>query len=187
MISYLQGQVLSSDEKTLCILVGGVGYEINVNQRALSSFVPGQAASFLIHTHVREDQITLFGFETKEEKFIFLKLLDVSGIGPRGALSILSSHPPSSLSLIVRSNDASTLSQTPGIGKKTAEKILLELRGKLDGIVPGGDSSSEAEARLALEALGYSLKDIASALSSLDTTQKTSQEIIKKALKLLQQ
>lgn len=186
MIGYLSGRVLSVDEKSLCLSVQGVGYEVQTTAQTLYRLEENSDVELYVYTHVREDQITLFGFDTKDEKNVFLKLLDVSGIGPRGALGILSLHSPSSLAKIVEEGDSSSLSQTPGIGKKTAEKIIIELRGKLGSYITETGSHALSEVRLALEALGYSPKDIQHALGELSDKTKSSQELIRESLKFLQ-
>jgi Holliday junction DNA helicase RuvA len=186
MISYLFGTVHSVDEKNLCLLVGGVGYEIHTPLQTLLSLQTGVSAEFFVYSHIREDQFSLFGFHSKEEKYVFQKLMDVSGIGPKGALGILSLHSPASLASAIAQNDVATLSHTPGIGKKTAEKIIIELRGKLDHLSHGSLSDSVLEVRLALEALGYHSKDVHDALSSLKDTTKSSQELIRECLTYLQ-
>jgi len=186
MISYLSGTVLFVSEKTICLNIGGVGYEIYTPLQTLLSFKEGDPANFYIYSHVREDQFTLFGFTTKDEKFVFEKLMGVSGIGPKGALGILSVHSPASIASAVAQNDIALLSHSPGIGKKTAEKMIIELRGKLDAYLGVATSDALFEVRLALEALGYNSKDVHDALSSLKDSTKSSQNLIREALSYLQ-
>jgi Holliday junction DNA helicase RuvA len=186
MISYLSGTVKFVGEKSLCLMIGGIGYEIMTPLQTLLSLKEGETSEFFIYTHVREDQLSLFGFLTKDEKFVFEKLLDVSGIGPKGALGILSVHSPASIASAVAQNDTALLSHSPGIGKKTAEKMIIELRGKLDKFLGAGTSDQLFEVRLALEALGYASKDVHDALSSLKDTSKRSQDLIREALGYLQ-
>lgn len=186
MISYLTGKVLSLDEKSVCLLVGGVGYEVYTPLQSLLSLTLDTTAEFFIYNHVREDQFTLFGFTTKSEKFVFEKLMSVSGIGPKGALGILSVHSPASIANAVAHNDIAVLSHSPGIGKKTAEKIIIELRGKLDHLISGVVSDSFLEVRLALEALGYNAKDVHESLASIQDSNKPTQNLIREALTYLQ-
>ncbi len=186
MISYLEGTIRSVSEKSICLLVGGVGYEVFTPLQSLLTLSEGEKTSFSIYTHVREDQLTLFGFTTKDEKFVFEKLMGVSGIGPKGALGILSVHSPASIASAVAQNDVALLSHSPGIGKKTAEKMIIELRGKLDSFLGAGTSDALFEVRLALEALGYAAKDVHDALSSLKDSTKSSQTLIREALAYLQ-
>jgi Holliday junction DNA helicase RuvA len=150
------------------------------------SLTEGSAASLYIHTHVREDHIVLYGFKDKEDVFVFEKLTSVSGIGPKSALAMLSVHSPSSLADAIERSDAAALSHTPGVGKKTAEKIILELQGKLAHLVGKGVSDTTLEVRLALEALGYSSKEIHETLQSVDTEGKSTSALIKEALQQLQ-
>lgn len=186
MISYLEGTVHFVTEKSVCLLISGVGYEVYAPLQTLLSLKKGDAASFFIYSHIREDQFTLFGFTNGDEKYVFEKLMSVSGIGPKGALGILSVHSPASIANAVSGGDQASLSHSPGIGKKTAEKIIIELRGKLDHLLTGAVSDSLLEVRLALEALGYNAKDVHDALSSLSDTTKSSQELIRESLTYLQ-
>jgi Holliday junction DNA helicase RuvA len=146
----------------------------------------GETISLFIHTHVREDQLTLFGFKEENDLMLFEKLTSVSGIGPKSALAMLSVHSPSSLAGAIERGDTETLSHTPGIGKRTAEKIVIELKGKLSHLVGKEMDDTQMEARLALESLGYSSKEIHNALKDIDTANKTTSTVIKEALQQLQ-
>ncbi len=186
MIGFLKGIVLLSNNTSLILDVNGVGYRVLCPLPVLVSVTTGEALSLFMHTHVREDQITLYGFKDELDLFLFEKLTSVSGIGPKGALAMLSVHSPSSLSSAIERGDVETLSHTPGIGKRTAEKIIIELKGKLTHIAGKEEDDTTLEARLALESLGYSSKEIHSALQGIDTKNKTSSTIIKEALHQLQ-
>ena len=186
MIGFLKGTVLTTDNTSLILLVGGVGYRVLCPLPVVISVAKDDELSLYIHTHVREDQITLFGFKDQTDLFLFEKLTSVSGIGPKSALGILSVHSPSSLSSAIENGDTETLSHTPGIGKKTAEKIIIELKGKLSHLAGKEFDDIGAEARLALESLGYSSKEIHSALQGIDTKDKTTSMVIKEALHHLQ-
>jgi Holliday junction DNA helicase RuvA len=186
MIGFLKGIVLKTTNTTLIVDVSGVGYLVACPLPLLVSSSLGSEISLYIHTHVREDHITLYGFKDDSDLFLFEKLTSVSGIGPKSALAMLSVHSPSSLSDAVERGDAETLSHTPGVGKKTAEKIILELKGKLSHLVGKEMNDTTFEARLALEALGYSSKEIQAALKDLSTEGKTVSTIIKEALHQLQ-
>lgn len=186
MIGFLQGTLHSSNNSSLILLVNGVGYRVLCPLPILLSATQGEELSLYIHTHVREDQITLFGFKDEHDIFLFEKLTSVSGIGPKSALSMLSVHSPSSLATAIENSDAQTLSHTPGVGKKTAEKIIIELKGKLTHLLGKELDDRASEARLALESLGYSSKEIFEALQALDTTDKSTSTIIKEALQQLQ-
>jgi Holliday junction DNA helicase RuvA len=182
MIGHLSGKVFNVNE-TSCILdVSGVGYKILAPLPLLVSISKNDSLSLYIHTHVREDQITLFGFKDEVDLFLFTKLLSVSGIGPKSALAMLSVHSPRSIADAVERGDAQTLSHTPGVGKKTAEKIIIELQGKLTHLTGGGDTDATLEVRLALEALGYSSKEIHQALEKLTVEGKSTSTLIKEAL-----
>lgn len=186
MIGFLKGTTHSSNNSSLILDVGGVGYRVLCPLPVLVSVVPGDSLSLFIHTHVREVEISLYGFKEELELFLFEKLISVSGIGPKGALAMLSVHSPSSLSSAVERGDVETLSHTPGVGKRTAEKIIIELKGKLVHLVGKEMDDATLEARLALESLGYSSKEIYTALQDIDTTGKTTSTLIKEALHQLQ-
>lgn len=186
MIGFLHGKALIIKDSTLILDVSGVGYKILAPLPLLLSLSVGQDVSLYIHTHVREDQITLFGFVDEGDLFLFEKLTSVSGIGPKSALSMLSVHSPSSIADAVERGDAQALAQTPGVGKRTAEKIIIELKGKLSHLVGAKETDTTYEVRLALETLGYSSKEIHDALKELNTEGKTTSALIKEALGQLQ-
>jgi Holliday junction DNA helicase RuvA len=187
MIGFLKGEVHSIDNTALIVMTGGVGYKVTVPLSIATGVVEQASISLFIYTHVREDQLSLFGFSSKEELFLFEKLISVSGIGPKSALAMLSVHSPASLAEAIESSNSETLSHTPGVGKKTAEKIILELKGKVTHLLNGTTADSTLEVRLALEALGYSTKEIHSALKELkDVDTKTTSILIREALSLLQ-
>ncbi len=186
MIGFLSGTVLQTKENTLILNVSGVGYKVLCPLPLILSLSKDDSLSLYIHTHVREDQITLFGFRDENDLFLFEKLTSVSGIGPKSALSMLSVHSPSSIASAVENGDAGSLSSTPGIGKKTAEKIIIELKGKLSHLVGASESDALFEVRLALEALGYSAKEIREAVKDIKTEGKSTSSLIKEALTELQ-
>lgn len=182
MIGYLTGTVVSATEKEIIILVGGVGYRVLAPLPVLVSHAEGATISLHIHTHVREDQLSLYGFEQGKELELFERLINVSGIGPKSALAMLSVHSPASVAEAVERGDASLLSHTPGIGKKTAEKIIIELKGKLSHLQDAGRPDSFFEVRLALEALGYSPKEVHDVLQKLNPLETNTSTLIKEAL-----
>ena len=186
MIGFLSGNVHSTNTSSVIIDVHGVGYKILAPLPVVVSSIVGSPLSLFIHTHVREDHITLYGFKDENDLFLFEKLTTVSGIGPKSALAMLSVHSPSSLADAVERNDAEALSHTPGVGKKTAEKIILELKGKLSHLIGKEMNDTTLEVRMALEALGYTSKDIHDALKDINTDNKTTSTIIKEALNQLQ-
>lgn len=134
MIGYLQGHLLRTTPERLLLDVQGVGYEVHI---PLSTFyeierrAPGDRVALFIHTQVREDDISLFGFWTEREKLLFERLIGVSGIGPRLARVVLSGMPPDDLLAAIAAGDLGRLSSIPGVGKKTAERMVLELREKM--------------------------------------------------------
>jgi Holliday junction DNA helicase RuvA len=186
MIGFLRGTVLSTKDTTLLLDVSGVGYKVFVPLPFALSVKGDEKIALHIYTHVKEDQLSLFGFKDESSLFIFEKLISVSGIGPKSALAMLSVHSPTSIANAVEGGDVAVLSHTPGIGKKTAEKIIIELKGKLVHLVGTKESDMASEARLALEALGYSSKEIREAIDKIKTGNKTTGAIIKEALTQLQ-
>lgn len=182
MIGYLTGAVHSVSEKDMVILVQGVGYKVLAPLPVLLSSKEGKQISLHIHTHVREEALSLYGFEKETELELFERLINVSGIGPKSALAMLSVHSPASVAEAVERGDAVLLSHTPGIGKKTAEKIIIELKGKLAHLQDAGRTDSFFEVRLALEALGYSPKEVHDVLQKLNPLETNTSTLIKEAL-----
>ena len=190
MIGRLTGLLAEKSPPQVLIDVQGVGYEVDV---PMSSFynLPalGEPVTLLIHPVVREDAHLLYGFLSHEERSTFRELVKISGIGPRTALAILSGLSVADLAAAVSRQEGGRLQKVPGIGKKTAERLLLELKGKLApdlGQPSGGAVVSDAQADIvqALMALGYNEKDAAAALKKLPTEVGVS-EGIKLALKTL--
>lgn len=182
MISYIEGKIIDLNERTCTLLTGNVGYQVSLTMPTLLALQENSTVAFWIYTHVREDALMLYGFSTKDERALFEKLISVSGIGPRGALGMLSVHSPHSIAQAIATGDAASLSHSPGIGKRTAEKIILELKGKLDHLLTGTAPDQVYEVRLALEALGYSPKEIQTAVASFKDTTKDTNTLIKEAL-----
>ena len=189
MIGRLTGLLAEKSPPQVLIDVNGVGYEVDV---PMSSFynLPGlgERVTLLTHFVVREDAQLLFGFLTAPERAVFRQLIKISGIGPRMALGLLSGLSVAELTQAVAQQQAGRLVKVPGIGKKTAERLLLELKGKLgpDLALPGGPIVSDAQADIvqALVALGYSERDAAAALKALPAEVGVS-DGIKLALKAL--
>lgn len=195
MIGFLRGKVayLLADD---CLLdVGGVGYRVTVSGMTRSKLRQGEQAMLFTYLSVREDALQLYGFATQEEYDVFLQLIGVSGIGPKVALGILSSTTVSGLCSAIANKQASLLTKLPGIGKKSAERLILELKDKLafvgtgDGeaafveAAPLGDGILD-EAAAALASLGYTPAETAPVLKQLGTCQ-TTEEAIRLALKKL--
>lgn len=195
MIGFLRGKVayLLADD---CLLdVGGVGYRVTVSGMTRSKLRQGEQAMLFTYLSVREDALQLYGFATQEEYDVFLQLIGVSGIGPKVALGILSSTTVSSLCSAIANKQASLLTKLPGIGKKSAERLILELKDKLAfvGTGDGEEAFAEAaplgdgildEAAAALASLGYTPAETAPVLKQLGTCQ-TTEDAIRLALKKL--
>lgn len=154
MIGRLEGRVIEIDPGRVVIDVDGVGYLVSTSLRTLPALAGDERTALWIHTRVKDDGIELFGFPTRAELDTFESLIAVAGVGPRIALAVLSSLSPEELASVVASGDLARLTMTPGVGKKTAERILLELKGKLTTTeAPAGDLRGDAAS--ALVNLGY--------------------------------
>lgn len=186
MIGRLRGTVADRRTETVILDVGGVGYRVAVTPRTLVA-LPGLGEEAVLHTHlhVREDQLALFGFASIDERDLFDLLLGVSGVGPKVALAILATLTPDDLKRAVAGNDLTQLTSVPGIGKRSAEKLMLELRPKMDVFTETQTSSGTmSQAREALENLGYSMDEIRESLSEL-AHELTVEELVTTALRAL--
>ena len=196
MISYIKGNLESKNIDSVVIDVGGIGYKIYMSANSINKI--GEIGNVVkIHTYmrVREDDISLYGFCTNEELKMFEQLLGVSGVGAKSALSILANISPSSFALAIISEDVNSLKSLPGIGAKSAQRMILELKDKLksqDAIetefVPikcAVKSDKAKDAIEALQVLGYARKDIEQVISKIDINELTVEEIIKQGLKFL--
>lgn len=194
MISYVKGTVADIAQDSVVIESGGFGINIMVPASVISA-LPAKGTETKIYTymHVREDAISLFGFLSMDDLGIFKLLINVSGIGPKGALAVLSAMTPDELRLAVLTGDTAKISSAQGIGKKTAERAVLELKDKVSTVVPdsiaGGDDSVDsgavAEAVQALVSLGIAERQAALAVSAVENKDLSSEELIKEALKNL--
>jgi Holliday junction DNA helicase RuvA len=160
MIAHLRGKLISKHPNQAIVEAAGVGYEVNITIPTFSALPAlGADVALFIHTHVREDALALFGFLRGEEKQLFEKLMSVSGIGPRLAITILSGMPTEAMVAAITGNNVAALTRIPGVGKKTAERMVLELRDKLDGFgapaVAAAASPVEEDVISALVNLGY--------------------------------
>ncbi|HEU5340591.1 Holliday junction branch migration protein RuvA [Edaphobacter sp.] len=163
MIAHLRGRLFSKTPNQAIVECGGVGYDVTISVATFSALpAEGAEASLHIHTHVREDQLALFGFAEAQEKRLFEKLLTISGIGPKLAITVLSGISADRLVAAIRSGDHGTLTRIPGIGKKTAERVVLELKDKLDDFGAAAPATAGAhhspagdDALSALVNLGY--------------------------------
>ena len=186
MIGRVRGMLVEKSSTTVVIDVGGVGYSISVTPRSLAE-LPGIGEEAVLHTHlhVREDQLALFGFGTTEERDLFDLLLGISGIGPKVAMAILATLSPDELRSAVVSADTNALIAVPGIGKRSAQKLMLELRPKMDILDDATTGTGPLfEAREALEGLGYAPDEIRGTLSSLPADLPV-EELVKLSLQEL--
>jgi Holliday junction DNA helicase RuvA len=194
VIGSLRGTLLDRPSPTEVVVeVGGVGYRVSVPTSTLAVLGGTGDPVFLhVHTHVREDAIVLYGFAHADERRCFEALLGAHGVGPALALAILSALSPATLSTAVLEDDVDTLCLVPGVGKKTAARLLLELKARLDlpelggggGLPAAAPGSPRGEARAALVELGYGPEEIAAALSSADDGA-TVEELVRAALREL--
>lgn len=191
MIGSLRGEILERDlDGSVLIEVGGVGYVVHVSHRALAELEPSTNAFLYIHHHIREADQQLFGFLTRDERVTFQTLIGTHGVGPALGMAIIATHPPVALVDIVANQDVASLTLVPGVGKKTAERLLVELKSRLsvpvlDGVA-GGDagSSAMADVREALGGLGYGEAEIRDTLREL-TPSGDAAELLRDALKAL--
>ena len=191
MIGSVRGTVLErSPSGEVLVEVGGVGYRCLVPISAVPQLNPGGAAFLMTHLHVREDAMTLFGFPTREERDTFEILILANGVGPKLALAILSVHPPSALRRAVAEDDVDALCLVSGVGKRTAQKLMIELKARLDlpDLDLRDDSSgappARAEVRAALTELGYAPDEVRSVLADLPTDGAV-EDLLRTALKQL--
>ena len=192
MYYYLQGKIAHCDRDLIVIDVGGVGYACHASLSTISRIKPGETMKLFTHFNVKEDAHDLFGFYSLEEKSLFLQLLSVTGVGPKAALSILSVAAPEQLALAVATEDEKMFTQASGVGKKLAQRIILELKDKFAKQLPdtggvmvstpiSGNMSALRQAQAALAALGYSASESAHALKELDAEMSV-EEMISAAL-----
>jgi len=192
MISYVQGKLAVKTPTHIVVETGGLGFQISIPLSTYESLgEPGEDVRILSHLHVREDALQLFGFATEREKQLFLMLISVTGIGPKVAQGILSGISVTEFESAVRNQDVQSLIKVPGVGKKTAERLVLELRDKIGEIKPGekeaafvGRPSFFEEATLALVSLGYKRPQAQEAIQAVVRHQPTLsiEEVIRKAL-----
>lgn len=198
MIAYIKGTLEMKFDNYVVIDVSGVGYKIFMGEKAIEELGNiGDTVKVHTHYHVREDDISLYGFISNEELKMFELLLGVSGIGAKSALTMLSNITPSSFALAVITNDTSKLVKIPGVGAKSAARIILELKDKLKTMEAKSDDKNEPiqeaiiddgkvqEAISALQVLGYNKKEIEKALEKLDTKDLSVEDMIRKGLAVL--
>lgn len=192
MIGSVKGKIILKTDKFLIVETAGVGYKINVSPDTLAKLsIPRKSSgqndtdvSFWIHTHVREDILDLYGFLDRQELEFFEMLINVSGIGPKGALNILGVASIETLKKAIATSDTAYLTKISGIGKKTAEKIVIELRDKMGEEKSGTSLQGELDALEALKSLGYSQNEAREALKKVSPDINTNTKI-REALKIL--
>jgi len=185
MIGMLRGSVVGVDGDHLVVDVGGVGYEVSVNARTAAAIGrPGDDVTVHCHLHVREDVLVLFGFTSASERDLFRILLSAQGVGPRVALAMLGVLSADALRRAVAADDVDALTQVPGIGTRTAQRIVLDLKPKLVASEAEVVESDTGQVRRALEGLGYSASEIREGMAGLDTGAPVTEQI-RTALKVL--
>ena len=188
MINYLSGTIQAKQENSLTLNVNGVGYQIFVTPEVLSKSKLKQKKDFFCYLKVAENIMQLYGFEKQQQKSFFELLLSVSGVGPKSALHTLSIAKVNEIKSSILNQDPAVLTRVSGIGQKTAEKIVVELKNKIKDVAlssPAGSVTASAEAFDALKNLGYSNSEIRHTLRNLPAKIKDEDEIIKYALKNL--
>ena len=200
MFAYIKGTLEEKSSKYVVIDVMGIGYKVFMSDRAINDLGEiGDKVKVHTHYHVREDDVSLFGFLTNEELRMFELLIQVSGIGAKSAITILSNIEASSFALSVLSNDVDSLKKIPGVGPKSAQRIILELQDKLkkestEMMIQAGKeevakevkhSQNIEEAMQALQILGYNKREIEKAFDKLANTDVAVEELIKKGLSIL--
>jgi Holliday junction DNA helicase RuvA len=193
MIGSLRGSVLErSTESEVLLEVGGIGYLVTVTPRTLAELEPGATVFLHVHHHIREDAQTLFGFLKREERATFQVLIATHGVGPALAMAILATHTPVALVDIVASADYASLTLVPGVGKKTAERLLVELKSRLDLPVidpisvaaENGSNSTLGDVREALFGLGYAPDEVRDTLREIPASSDAA-SMLRDALQLL--
>lgn len=197
MISYIKGKLEIKAKDYIVVDVGGIGYKIFMSETAINELEKGKEVKVYTYMRVREDDISLYGFLNNEELVTFELLISVGGVGAKSAITILSNITPSKFALAVITNDVNTLKKLPGIGAKTAGRIILELKDKMkteqsiesdkneeikEAIVLDNKANDAVEA---LCVLGYTRKDVENVIAKIDTTKLTVEEIIRQGLKYL--
>ena len=197
MFYHIEGTVSDILPNLAVVDCGGVGYAINTTANSLSQISLGKTAKFYTFDYIKEDCFDLYGFTTKQEKHAFELLIAISGVGPKAAISILSCTTPEMFAMAVMSDDVKVLTAAPGIGKKIAQRVILELKDKISketdlstvtftpaaAAVPAGSSDELTNAIKGLSVLGYGSDEINQALRGQDLTDKSAEDIIKLVLK----
>ena len=194
MIDQLKGKLLSSNDSYLVIEVGGLGIKVNIPKTPSKNFKINEIMSFSTYLHVREDALDLYGFENESDRGLFLMLISISGIGPKLGLTIISGLAPEKLKMKIISGDVKALTSIPGVGLKTAKRIIIELKDKFSkvdsdnlGFEDEIDSKILKDVISALDGLGYKEKESKKALKQLDldNSNQTIENLIREVLKIL--
>lgn len=191
MFDYLNGVVAETGEDYIVIDIGGIGYRVFTSSNTILNIKNISKIKLFTHLHVKEDDIVLYGFSSKNELELFKLLISVTGVGPKAALSLLSCLKPNDLLISIQTKNTKALTQAPGIGKKIAERIMLELRDKISidaDVMLNNDektTNNMSEVIEALMSLGYSYSEAASAFSNIKDKEKPLDNLIKDALKQL--
>lgn len=195
MFAYIKGSLEVKSINYVVVENNGIGYKIYMSSKSIGTIGNiGEQVKVHIHYHVREDDISLYGFNSEEELRMFEILINVSGVGVKSALTMLSDITPSSFALAVINDDVTRLTKVPGVGKKTAQRLILELKDKLKSediaseeieVEEKKNNNTNNDAVVALQVLGYSKKEAETVLEKIDTNGLSIEETIKQALKYL--
>ena len=194
MIDQITGKILLSNDSYLVIDLGGFGIRVNVPKLSSKNFKMNEVLSLSTYLHVREDALDLYGFESESDRGLFLMLISISGIGPKLGLTIISGLAPEKLKMKIISGDVNALTSIPGVGIKTAKRIIVELKDKFSkidseslGFEDEKDSKIFKDVISALELLGYKEKESKKAIKqlNLDNSNQTIEDLIRKVLKIL--
>ena len=195
MFYYLEGTAAIIGPNLAVIDIGGVGYACVTSMHTLSKLETGKKAKLYTYCYIKEDAFDIYGFHDLGEKRCFELLIGVSGVGPKAAISVLSSSTPEALALAIAGDDETALTKAPGIGKKIAQRIILELKDKVSReasalkvagyVAPGGDAagSKQQDAAAALAVLGYAQGEISAAMRGVDMNSLSVEEIVREVLK----
>lgn len=198
MVSYMRGTLLFHEEDRIVVLVGGLGLDVFIPARQMER-LPGIGEEIILHTYlaVKEDALTLYGFSSRQELELFKRLITVSGVGPKGALAMLSAISAEELVFAIYSGDAKKIATANGIGKRTAERVILDLRDKLPSPGEAGEfdrddimdadepATMKGEAIQALVSLGYGRAESTAAVRKVQSECTTVEELLKEALKYI--
>ena len=202
MLYHVEGTVTDIEANLVVVDCHGVGFALNASLYSIAAVRVGEQSKLYLYESVREDAFDLFGFASKEEKRCFEMLIAISGVGPKAAISILSANTPTSLALAVLNDDIKALSNAPGIGKKIAQRIILELKDKISkeaggldlgaavsapAAAPAADNPARQDAIAALAVLGYSMPEINRAIQSIPIDGLSTEQIVKAVLRQMMQ